>query len=100
MLVPAPGVVGDRPRIPDELRRSLHLLGRNPTDLCYALGRMAGAKLRIMRERRPAANHSLLGRNRDLAFKGETLDGRGVAARRGVVGDGLADQSVPGDQMT
>ena len=100
MLVPAPGVVGDRPRTPDEPRRRLHLPGLDPADLRHALGRILGAKLSIVRKHRAAGQHSLLRRNQGLAFKGEMLDGGAVAARRGVVGDGLFRQSVPGDEMT
>ena len=86
--------------MPDEPRRLLHLLGRDPADLRHALGRILGAKLGVVRKHRTAGQHALLRRDLDLAFEGETLDGRAVAARRGVVGDGPARRSVPGDEMT
>ena len=100
MLVPAPGVVGDRPRTPDELSRRLELAGLDPADLRHALGRILSAKLGIVRKHRAAKLHSLLRRDHGLALKGEMLEGRAVAARRGIIGDGLAGQSVPGDEMT
>ena len=99
MLVPAPGVVGDRPRIPDQSRRRLKLVGHDPADLRHALRRIAGAKVRIVREHWATAEHSLVGRNDGLTFNGEMFDGGAVAARRGVVGDGCARQCVPCDEV-
>lgn len=86
--------------MPDEPRRRLNLVRRNPADLRHALGRILGAKLSIVRKHRAAGHHSLLRRNHGLALKSEMLEGRAVAARRGVVGDGFFRQSVPGDEMT
>ena len=86
--------------MPDEPRRRLHLVRRDPADLRHALGRIPGAKLSIVREHRAAGQHSLLRRNDGVAFEGKMLDGRAIAARRWIVGDRLACQSVPGDEMT
>jgi hypothetical protein len=74
--------------MPDESRRLLHLLRRDPCDLRHALGRVLGAKLGVVRKHRTAGHHALLRRDLHVAFESETHDGRAVAARCGVVGDG------------
>ena len=86
--------------MPNELGRSFHLIGRNPCDVRYALGRIAGAKLGVMCKHGAAGEQAVVRCDENLAFEGETLDGRAIAARRGVVGDGLPRRSVPGDEMT
>ena len=88
MLVAAPGVVGDRPRTPDEPRRRLHLFGAIQQISATRSGVYLRAKLGVVREHRAAGEHSPLGRDHALAIEGETLGRRAVAARRGVVGDG------------
>ena len=82
MLVPAPGVVGDRPRMPDQARRFFELPAGNPAGRLHRFRRVSGGRARRS-DRTPAGRPPSLvdGRDAVLAVEGKMLDGRRRSGR-------------------
>jgi hypothetical protein len=99
MLVPAPGVVGDGPRVPDQPRCRLHLFGGEPAGLGHVLGGVEGAERGEMGEDRAAGHRPLSRQDCDLTLQRQPLGRGAVAAGGGVVGDRLSCHSVQGNEM-
>ena len=75
MLVAAPGVVGDRARVPEEARGLLELRGGNPAGRLHHLRRIAAAQRGIELEDRVAGHRSARGGEAVLALQREVLAG-------------------------
>ena len=98
MLMPAPGVVGDRASMPDEARSFLQLGGGNPAGRRHHVRRVLAAQHGIVVEDRAASQRSGRGGQTVFPIQGEVLAGAVIAAGGGVVRNRAGRVRVPRDE--
>jgi len=100
LLVPAPGIVRDRPGLPDRACRLLQLTGRNPACRFDHFGRISFAKLGIAIEHRAAADCTVDSCNLVFASQGKMLARCLVAARARIIANDAVGQRIPGNELS
>ena len=97
LLVPAPGVVGDRARVPDQPGGRFELVARNPARRLDGLRRIVAAERGVELERGTTGHLAVRRRDPVFAFQRQARDVRLVAAGSRVVGDQTRLCLVPGE---
>ena len=95
MFVPAPGIVGDRPGVPDCARGLLQLFRGNPARCLNHIRRESSAQRSVSIEYGTAADDAARGGDRVFAFQGKMLAWRVVMPDGRIVADNAIGLRVP-----
>src|SRR5450755_4866414 len=100
MLVPAVGIVGNRPGVPDDAGGFLQLLTRNPACRFNHFGRISLAQRCIALENRLAADGTVACCDDVFASQGKMLGWGRVAASNRIIADDAFGQGIPGYKLS